>query len=320
MTEALNDALRDSLAGDDRVLAFGEDVGALGGIFGVTKGLQAEFGRKRVFDTPSAEAAIAGSCVGLAMAGWRPVAEMQFDGFSYPGLDQVIGHVAKFRNRTRGRVSIPAVIRIPFGGGFRGKEHHSESPETYYAHTAGLKVVVPSNERDAYLMLRQSIEDPDPVVFLEPKALYKDAGPPAFGDRNLPPWKAAVIPAPDAKCSIFAYGAMVSKALYAASAVEEAGFPVEVVDLRCLAPLDTPSIVDSVRRTGRAVIVHEAPLSLGVGAEVAARIAEHAFNDLKAPIVRVTGADTPYPPASLEAEWLPSAERIAAAVVRTVQS
>lgn len=326
MAEALNTALKDSLAADPRVLILGEDVGPLGGIFGITKGLQAEFGDARVFDTPSAEAAIAGSCVGLAMAGWRPVAEMQFDGFSYPGLDQVIGHVAKFRNRTRGRVSIPAVIRIPVGGRFHGKEHHSESPETYYAHTAGLKVLEPSNAADAYRMLRQAIDDPDPVIFLEPKSRYKvpEADGTHLTAEGPAPWKAVEVH-PGRDCTIIAYGAMVAVALEAAAELAaSAGStdPIEagVLDLRCLAPIDTAALVDAARRTGRVVIAHEAPRSLGVAAEVAARLAEHAFDALKAPVTRVAAPDTPYPPASLEDNWLPSKEDIKAAVTRVCRT
>ena len=322
MRDALNGALRDALAADPRVLVFGEDVGPLGGIFGITKGLQAEFGDANVFDTPSAEAAIAGSCVGLAMAGWRPVAEMQFDGFAYPGLDQVIGHVAKFRNRTRGRISMPVVIRIPYGGGFHGKEHHSESPETYYAHTAGLKVVTPSNAADAYRLLRQAIDDPDPVIYLEPKSRYGIAdgeNTPPLSVEGPPPWKAVEV-LPGADCTIVTYGAMVAKALKAAGALAAGPAHIDagVLDLRCLAPIDTRTLVDTVRRSGRAVVVHEASMSLGIGAEVAARIAEHAFDSLKAPILRVAPPDTPYPPASLEDQWLPDAAAISDAVHRTM--
>jgi pyruvate dehydrogenase E1 component beta subunit len=317
MRDALNAALRDAMAADPRVLMFGEDVGPLGGIFGVTEGLQDEFGEQRVFDTPSAEAAIAGSCVGLAMAGWRPVAEMQFDGFAYPGLDQVIGHVAKFRNRTRGRISMPVVIRIPYGGGFHGKEHHSESPETYYAHTAGLKVITPSNAADAYRLLRQSIADPDPVIFLEPKARYgvSETNSQSLTTEGLPPWKAAEARS-GSDCTIVTYGAMVTTAVEAADELAAAAEPTDVgvLDLRCLAPIDTETLVATVRGTGRAVVVHEAPLSLGIGAEIAARLAEHVFDALKAPIVRVAPPDTPYPPASLEDTWLPTARTIAEAV------
>ena len=315
---ALNAALRDALKEDDRVLVFGEDVGRLGGVFRVTDGLQEEFGQERVFDTPIAEAGIAGAAVGLALAGWKSVVEMQFDGFSYPALDQVISHVAKYRMRTRGRCDMPIVIRIPSFGGIRGKEHHGESPETYYVHTAGLKVVVPSGALDAYRLLRLAIDDPDPVVFLEPKSRYwsKEEGDlvvegPGIGE-------ARVVRAGDA-CAIVSYGAMVARSLEAAEALAASdGIDVRVVDLRSLSPLDLETLASCVRETGRVVVVHEAPLSLGMGAEVAARAMELGFDYLQAPVQRVTGYDTPYPPASLEQRWLPSVERIADAVRRTV--
>jgi len=318
MVGALNAALRMGLRNDDRVLVFGEDVGRLGGVFRVTEGLQNEFGRERVFDTPVAEAGIAGVSIGLALAGWRPVAEMQFDGFSYPALDQVISHVAKYRYRTKGRAPVPMVIRIPFGGGIRGKEHHGESPETYYAHTAGLHVVAPSTPLDAYRMLVQSMREPDPVIFLEPKSRYwaKETG--ELETDGLPLHQARTVRDGDA-CVILSYGAMVARSVKAADALREEGVDVGVVDLRSLAPLDLETIASSVRATGRAVVVHEAPMTLGLGAEVVARIMELAFDSLEAPVVRVTGYDTPYPPASLEQQWLPSVERITEAVRRTVE-
>ena len=288
---------------------FGEDVGALGGVFRVTEGLQAEFGGERVFDTPIAEAGIAGICIGLAMAGWRPIAEMQFDGFSYPALDQVISHLAKYRQRTRGRVGVPAVIRIPSFGGIKGKEHHGESPETYYAHTAGLKVVVPSTPLDAYRLLRRSIDDPDPVIFLEPKSRYwskEDGDLTAEG----PGIGRARVVREGGACVLIAYGAMVGRCLEAATALAADGIETTVLDLRSLVPLDVAAIGDAVRSTGRAVVVHEAPLTLGMGAEIVARIVEEAFDHLEAPVARVTGPDVPYPPASLEQRYLPSVERI----------
>lgn len=317
MVAALNQALRDSLARDPRTLVFGEDVGELGGVFRVTEGLQNEFGRERVFNTPIAEAGIAGAALGLALAGWRPIAEMQFDGFSYPALDQVISHIAKYRYRTRGRVEVPIVIRIPFGGGIRGKEHHGESPETYYAHTAGLKVVVPSSALDAYRLLMHSIADPDPVIFLEPKSRYwaKEAG--TLASNGMRIGEARVLRKGDA-CVIVTYGAMVHRSLEAAEVLAAQGVEAEVLDLRSLVPLDVDALASTVRRTGRAVVVHEAPLTLGMGAEIVARIMEEAFDHLEAPVARVTGYDTPYPPASLERHWLPSVERIVDAVRRTV--
>jgi pyruvate dehydrogenase E1 component beta subunit len=317
MVAALNAALRDALAGDPRTLVFGEDVGTLGGVFRVTEGLQAEFGRERVFNTPIAEAGIAGICVGLALAGWRPIAELQFDGFSYPALDQVIGHVAKYRTRTRGRVAMPIVIRIPSFGGIRGKEHHGESPETYYAHTAGLKVVVPSTPLDAYALLSASIADPDPVIFLEPKSRYwpKEEGDLPSDGPGL--GTARVLREGDA-CVLISYGAMVHRCLEAADALAAEGVGCRVLDLRSLVPLDVGAIADAVRATGRAVVVHEAPRTLGMAAEISARIVEEAFDFLEAPIARVTGPDVPYPPAALEQHYLPGAERIADAVRRTV--
>jgi 2-oxoisovalerate dehydrogenase E1 component beta subunit len=313
MVAALNAALRDALAEDPRVLVFGEDVGDLGGVFRVTEGLQWEFGRERVFNTPTAEAGIAGMCVGLSMAGWRPVAELQFDGFSYPALDQIISHVAKYRERTRGRVAMPVTIRIPSFGGIKGKEHHGESPETYYVHTAGLKVVVPSSPLDAYTLLRKAIADPDPVIFLEPKSRYwsKESGEltaegPGIGTARVVREGSA--------CVLITYGAMVARCLETAAALSAEDIECSVLDLRSLSPLDVDAIGQAVASTGRAIVVHEAPLTLGMGAEIVARIVEEAFDHLEAPVRRVTGWDVPYPPASLEQVYLPSVERISKAV------
>jgi 2-oxoisovalerate dehydrogenase E1 component beta subunit len=316
MVKALNEALRRSLADDDHTLVLGEDIGKLGGVFRVTEGLQAEFGIERVFDTPLAESAIAGVSLGLALAGWRPVAEMQFEGFSYPALDQVISHIAKYRFRSRGRQPVPLVIRIPFAGGIGAAEHHSESPEAYYAHTAGLKVVVPSTPVDAFHLLRSSIADPDPVIFFEPKSRYwsKEEGD-LDGDGALPIGTSRVL-RDGTDCTIVAYGAMVARSLAVASRAAEAGVEVEVIDLRTLVPLDLETMAASVRRTGRAVVVHEAPMTAGFGAEVVARLMEDAFDYLEAPVVRVTGWDTPYPPATIESHYLPSVERILDAVER----
>jgi 2-oxoisovalerate dehydrogenase E1 component beta subunit len=321
MVRALNQALRDSLAEDPRALVLGEDVGKLGGVFRVTDGLQDEFGTDRVFDTPLAEAAIAGVSLGLALAGWRPVSEMQFDGFSYPALDQVISHIAKYRFRSRGRQPVPIVIRIPFAGGIGAAEHHSESPEAYYAHTAGLKVVVPSTAIDAYHLLRASIADPDPVIFFEPKSRYwsKEEGEltgKGKADSGLPIGKGRIV-REGTDCTVIAYGAMVSRSLAAAArASSDAGTEIEVLDLRSLVPLDLDLLASSVRKTGRAVVVHEAPMTAGFGAEVVARIVEDCFDYLEAPVLRVTGWDTPYPPATIEQYFLPSVERILAAVDR----
>ena len=317
MVGALNAALRDALAADPRTVVFGEDVGELGGVFRVTDGLQATFGRERVFNTPIAEAGIAGLCVGLAMAGFRPIAEMQFDAFSYPALEQIISHVAKYRERTRGRVGLPVVIRIPSFGGIRGKEHHGESPETYYVHTAGLKVVAPSTPLDAYTLLSRAIADPDPVIFLEPKSRYwsKETGDLAADGA---PIGAARMLREGTDCVLVAYGAMVTRSLEAATALETEGIACGVLDLRSLVPLDVDALIAAARSTGRVVVVHEAPRTLGMGAELSALITEQAFRDLRAPVARVTGYDVPYPPASLEKRYLPSVERIADAVRRTV--
>jgi pyruvate dehydrogenase E1 component beta subunit len=317
MVAALNRALTDALREDDRVLVFGEDVGRSGGVFRVTDGLQSEFGDRRVFDTPISESGIAGAAVGLAFAGWRSVVEMQFDAFSYPALEQIVDHVAKMRERTRGRVDMPITIRMPAYGGIKGKEHHGESPETYYVHTAGLKVVSPSNPADAYRLLRLAIADPDPVIVLEPKARYwikaeadLSTDGPAIGEGTIVHDGAAV--------TLFAYGSMVARCLDAAGALADEGVSVRVVDLRTLSPLDTALIVRCVRETGRAVVVHEAPRTLGLGAEVVARIVEEAFDHLEAPVRRVTGYDVPYPPAALEHHYLPSVQRIAATVREVV--
>jgi pyruvate dehydrogenase E1 component beta subunit len=317
MVGALNAALRDSLRDDPRLLLFGEDVGRMGGVFRVTDGLQGEFGADRVFDTPISEAGIAGAAVGLAFAGWRSVVEMQFDAFSYPALEQIIDHVAKMRERTRGRVDMGITVRIPSFGGIRGKEHHGESPETYYVHTAGLKVVAPSGALDAYRLLRLAIADPDPVIVLEPKARYwsKEEGEltadgPGIGE--------GVVVREGGACTVFAYGAMMARCLDAADVLDAEGVDPRVVDLRSLSPLDVDLIGQCARETGRVVVVHEAPRTLGLGAEVAALVMEEAFDHLEAPVARVTGWDVPYPPAALEQHYLPSVERICDAVRRTV--
>ena len=318
MAKAINDALRGALADDPRTLILGEDVGTLGGVFRVTEGLQEEFGPARVFDTPLAEAGIAGACVGLAMAGWRPVAEMQFDAFSYPALDQVICHLAKYRYRSRGRQPMPVVIRIPYGGGIGAAEHHSESPETYYAHTAGLQVVIPSSPADAYDLLRASIASPDPVIYLEPKSRYWSKGPSSSDGESSAPLGRARLVREGSDCTLIAYGAMVGRCLEAAEAAAQEGVELSVLDLRSLVPLDLSGLADAVRATGRAVVVHEAPMTLGYGAEVVARVVEDCFDALEAPVLRVTGYDTPYPPATLESHFLPSVDRILDAVERVL--
>jgi 2-oxoisovalerate dehydrogenase E1 component beta subunit len=317
MVQALNEALRTCLQEDPKVLVFGEDVGKLGGVFRVTDKLQSEFGEERVFDTPLAESGIVGFGVGLALAGWRPVAEMQFDGFSYPALDQIISHVAKYHYRSRGRLGVQMVIRIPSGGAIKGVEHHSESPEVYYTHTAGLKVVVPSTPLDAFSLLIRSIREPDPVIFLEPKSRYwsKETGDLAPNGESI---GVARVVREGGHVTLISWGGMVSRCVAAAEAAAEDGVELEVIDLRSLVPLDVERITASAEKTGRVVIVHEAPLTSGFGGEVAARIMENSFEHLEAPVLRVTGYDTPYPPALLEDYYLPDVERILASVERVL--
>jgi pyruvate/2-oxoglutarate/acetoin dehydrogenase E1 component len=317
MSGALQQALRDALRDDPRLLVYGEDVGRSGGVFRVTDGLQDEFGDRRVFDTPISEAGIVGMAVGLAFAGWSSVVELQFDAFSYPALEQVIDHVAKMRMRTRGRVELPVTLRIPAFGGIKGKEHHGESPETYYAHTAGLKVVTPSSALDAYTLLRAAVADPDPVVVLEPKARYwsKEEGELSTDGPGL---GLARTLRDGTDVTLVAYGAMVARCLEAAERLEAEGVSTRVLDLRSLAPLDEGELRRCAEETGRIVVVHEAPRAVGIGGEVAARVMELAFDSLAAPVARVTGWDVPYPPASLEERYLPSVDRIQEAVRRTV--
>jgi 2-oxoisovalerate dehydrogenase E1 component beta subunit len=309
LAQAINKALHDAMADDDRVLVFGEDVGKLGGVFRVTDKLQEVYGEDRVYDTPLAESGIVGTAIGLALYGYRPVPEMQFDGFTYPAFEQIVSHVAKMRNRSRGTVKLPITIRIPYGGGIGAVEHHSESPESYWVHTAGLKVFSPGNPDDAYSMMREAIAMDDPVVFLEPKRRYW-----MKSDVELPvktePAHQAVVRTQGSDATIIAYGPMVKTALEAAEAAGDEGWSLEVVDLRSLNPIDTETVVESVKRTGRAIVVHEAAQTLGMGSELAARIQELAFYHLEAPVLRATGFDTPYPPAKLEEFWLPNVDRI----------
>ncbi|MEV4766976.1 alpha-ketoacid dehydrogenase subunit beta [Micromonospora chokoriensis] len=315
MAKALNTALADALAADDRVVVFGEDVGALGGVFRITDGLQARFGENRCFDTPLAEAGIVGFAVGMAMSGLRPVVEMQFDAFAYPAFEQIASHVAKLRNRTRGALSVPIVIRVPYAGGIGGVEHHCDSSEAYYAHTPGLKVVTPATVEDAYSLLREAIDDPDPVVFMEPKKLYF-----ASADAELPtraePFGKAVVRRPGRDATLVAYGPAVPVALEAAEAAREEGWDLEVVDVRTIVPFDDATITASVRRTGRCVVIQEAPGFAGVGAEIAARVQERCFHALHAPVLRVAGLDIPYPAPMLEHTHLPGVDRVLDAVAR----
>jgi len=317
MVQALNAALRHCLREDPRTLVFGQDVGRLGGVFRVTDGLQAEFGEARVFDTPLAESGIVGIAIGLAIAGWRPVPEIQFDGFSFPALDQVMTNLAKYRGRSRGAYEMAVALRLPSFGGIGGPEHHSESPETLYAHTAGLKVVAPGRPQDAFDLLVRAIEDPDPVVFLEPKSRYW-----AREEVSLTPSPAdgARVVRFGEHATLVAWGAMVQRCLEVADAAEEDGVSLEVVDLRWLVPLDEETLVESAARTGRAVVVHEAPRSAGFGAEVSARLMERCFGLLRAPVARVTGWDVPYPAASAEHDYIPSVDRVLLAVQRVLDA
>ncbi|MEU8013112.1 alpha-ketoacid dehydrogenase subunit beta [Micromonospora parva] len=315
MAKALNTALADALAADDRVVVFGEDVGALGGVFRITDGLQARFGDKRCFDTPLAEAGIVGFAVGLAMSGLRPVVEMQFDAFAYPAFEQIASHVAKLRNRTRGALSVPIVIRVPYAGGIGGVEHHCDSSEAYYAHTPGLKVVTPATVDDAYSLLREAIDDPDPVVFMEPKKLYF-ASDEAQLPRRTEPFGKAVVRRTGRDATLVAYGPAVPVALEAAEAAREEGWDLEVVDVRTIVPFDDATITASVRRTGRCVVIQEAPGFAGVGAEIAARVQERCFHALHAPVLRVAGLDIPYPAPMLEHTHLPGVDRVLDAVAR----
>jgi len=309
MAQALTAALRDAMHDDERVVVFGEDVGPLGGVFRITDGLTQKFGGERCFDTPLAEAGIVGFAVGMAMAGFRPVVEMQFDAFAYPAFEQIASHVAKLGNRTRGRLTLPMVIRIPYAGGIGGVEHHCDSSEAYYAHTPGLKVVTPATVEDAYSLLRAAIDDPDPVVFLEPKKLYWSKSEVELPVRTQAFGRAA-IRRPGTDATVVAYGPAVPVAIEAAEAAVAEGWDLEVVDLRTIVPFDDETVTASVRRTGRCLVVSEAAGFAGVGAEIAARVQERCFHSLAAPVLRVTGFDIPYPPPMLEHHHLPSADRI----------
>ncbi|MBJ7481031.1 alpha-ketoacid dehydrogenase subunit beta [Rhodococcus sp. (in: high G+C Gram-positive bacteria)] len=318
LVTALNTGLRRALEDDRRVVIMGEDVGRLGGVFRVTDALQKDFGDTRVIDMPLAESGIVGTAFGLALRGYRPVCEIQFDGFVYPAFDQIVSQVAKIHYRTRGAVTAPLTIRIPSGGGIGAVEHHSESPEAYFAHTAGLRVVYPSNPVDGFHMIRQSIAADDPVIFLEPKRRYWDTAEVNTDAAPELPLHRVRVARSGNDATVVAYGSMVATALDAARIAEDEGRDLEVVDLRSLSPVDFDTIEASVNKTGRLVVVHEAPKFLGVGAEIAAHVAEHCFYQLESPIRRVTGFDIPYPPAKLEQFHLPDADRILAALDRTL--
>ncbi|KUI25489.1 alpha-ketoacid dehydrogenase subunit beta [Mycobacterium sp. GA-2829] len=319
MVAAINRALHDAMAADDRVLVFGEDVATLGGVFRVTDGLSETFGAQRCFDTPLAESAIIGIAIGMALRGFVPVPEIQFDGFAAPAFDQMVSHLAKYRMRTRGDVDMPVTVRIPSFGGIGAVEHHSESTETYWLHTAGLKVVTPSSPADAYWLLRYAIDSRDPVMYLEPKRRYWAREPVDTATPGLPIGRAAVRRT-GTDVTVVTYGPLVATALAAAEhAAGQSDWSVEVVDLRSLNPLDFDTVAASVAKTGRAVVMHEGPRTLGFGAELAARISEELFYDLEAPVLRATGFDTPYPPARLEKLWLPGVDRLLDCVQRTLE-
>jgi 2-oxoisovalerate dehydrogenase E1 component beta subunit len=318
--KALNAGLRQAMKDDDRVVLLGEDIGKLGGVFRITDGLQEEFGAARVIDTPLAESGIVGTAVGLAFRGYRPVVEIQFDGFVYPAFDQIVSQVAKMHYRTQGRVKMPLTIRIPWAGGIGAAEHHSESPEAYFVHTAGLRVIAVADPEDAYRCLRQAIASDDPVIFFEPKRLYHSKGEVALDAplADAPPMGLARIVREGADVTVLTYGAMVTTAMDAAAAAAEEGISLEVVDLRSLSPVDYDTITASVRRTGRVVVVHEAAREAGAAAEVIASVTEHCFEYLESAPLRVTGHDIPYPPAKLERFHLPDLDRILDAVDRVL--
>ncbi|MFS0893659.1 alpha-ketoacid dehydrogenase subunit beta [Microbacterium sp. 179-I 3D3 NHS] len=317
---ALGAGLRQAMRDDDRVVLLGEDIGRLGGVFRITDGLLDEFGAQRVIDTPLAESGIVGMAVGLAFRGYRPVVEIQFDGFVYPAFDQIVAQVAKLHYRTQGRVRMPITIRIPWAGGIGAAEHHSESPEAYFVHTAGLRVVAVSDPADAYRSLRQAIASDDPVIFFEPKRLYHHKGEVDLEAplADAPPMGLARVVRAGSDVTLVTYGAMVSTALQAAEAAEDEGVSLEVIDLRSLSPVDYGTVSASVRRTGRVVVAHEASREAGVAAEVIASITEHCFEYLESAPLRVTGHDVPYPPAKLEKYHLPDLDRLLDAVDRVL--
>ena len=317
LARALNLGLRRSLENDDRVVLIGEDIGKLGGVFRITDSLQKDFGEDRVIDSPLAESGIVGSAVGLAMRGYRPVVEIQFDGFVYPAFDQIVSQVAKLHARSRGDLTMPIVIRIPFGGGIGAVEHHSESPEAYFAHTAGLRVVSPSNPVDGYWMIQQAIRCDDPVVFMEPKRRYWEKAELDQAATPDPLFEARLV-RPGRDVTIACYGPMVRTCLDAAQAAAADGVEIEVLDLRTLSPLDLEAVCASVERTGRLIVVHEAPVFLGLGAELAARVTERCFYSLQAPVLRVGGYHAPYPPSRLEEHYLPDLDRVLDAVDRSL--
>lgn len=317
MARAINEGLRAAMAADERVLLMGEDIGPLGGVFRVTDKLQAEFGSARVLDTPLAEAGIVGSAIGLAMRGYRPVIEIQFEGFIFPAFNQIVTQLAKITSRHDGTVPMPIVIRVPYGGHIGAVEHHQESPEAYFAHTPGLRVVAPSTPNDAYWMIQQAIASNDPVLFFEPKAKYWQKGEvdPTGAPGELHRSRVART---GTDCTVVGFGAMVTTLLQAADVAAAEGTSLEVVDLRTVSPIDYEPLLASVRKTGRLVVAQEAPGNASVGSEIAAHVAEQCFYSLEAPVLRVSGYDVPFPPARLEGIYLPDADRVLEAVDRTM--
>jgi 2-oxoisovalerate dehydrogenase E1 component beta subunit len=319
--KALNDALRTAMERDDRVLLLGEDIGRLGGVFRVTDGLQKDFGEHRVIDTPLAESGIIGTAVGLAYRGYRPVTEIQFDGFVWPGFDQIVSQVAKASYRTQGRLRVPMVVRVPYGGGIGAVEHHSESPESIFCHVAGLRVVSPATPQDGYDMLLEAIACDDPVMFFEPKRRYWEKAPvrrAGTPSGTVPSTFSSVVRRPGSDVTVVSYGPSVKTVLAAAEAAAADDVALEVIDLRSLSPLDLGPVLESVRHTGRLVVVSEAPLEASITSEVATRVTEEAFYSLAAPVQRVGGSDTPYPPSRAEALYLPDVDRVLDAVDRVL--
>ena len=317
MAKALNAGLRRALEADPNVVIAGEDVGKLGGVFRVTESLQKDFGEHRVIDSPLAESGIVGTAVGMALRGYRPVCEIQFDGFIYPAFDQIVSQLSRLHYRSRGLLRMPIVIRVPYGGGIGAVEHHSESPEAYFCHTPGLKVVTCSNPADAYWMIQQAIASDDPIIFFEPKRRYHERAE-LDETRTPPPLHSSRVARPGADVTLIAYGPMVKTCLEAAEAATEEGHDLEVIDLRTLSPLDMAVVYESVQKTGRVITVHEAQLNLGLGAELAARITEQCFYSLEAPVLRVGGYDIPYPPSRVEEEYLPDLDRVLDMVDRSL--
>lgn len=317
LAKALNAGLRAAMEKDEKVLLMGEDIGTLGGVFRITEHLKRDFGEHRVLDTPLAESGILGTAIGLAMRGYRPVCEIQFDGFVFPAFDQITSQLAKFHARTQGAITLPIVIRIPYGAHVGAIEHHMESPETYFAHTPGLRVVSPSTPNDAYWMIQQSIESNDPVVFLEPKSRYWPKGEVNFAEASAPMVQTRVAREGE-HVTLIGFGAQTTMNLQAAQLAEEEGVSVEVLDLRSVSPIDWDPIFDSVRRTGRAVVAQEAPGNVSVGSEIAATIAERCFYSLEAPVLRASSYDVPMPPARLEKHYLPDVDRVLDAIDRTL--